>query len=92
MPALVVLLVDLPGGVSAGAEGRNAKVRIQALAVACVASHYAFRVVDAGAECPNAEFKHIVEVACEALRNSATSGTVWKGRNKNVRGRACFCW
>ena len=75
-----VQIVDLPGSVSAGAEGRNAKVRIRALAVACVTSYYAFRVVDAGGECQNAEFNHIVQVACEALRNSATSGTVWRGR------------
>ena len=81
-----VQIVDLPGGVSAGARGHNSKIRIQALAVACVTSHYAFAVVDAGAECPIAEFDHIVQVACEALRNSATSGTVWKGRKYVLEG------
>jgi hypothetical protein len=72
-----VEIVDLPDGVSVGASGGNSQSRARAMAVACVAAHYAFLEVDSRAECPNAQFHDLVLIACEAVRNSTT---IWKGR------------
>ena len=83
--APAIEIIDLPGGVSAGALGSNARVRTQALALACVTAHYAFRQVDSGEECPRkAEFKGLVESACEALTSGNDVVTRWKGREQNV--------